>query len=560
MLTRQLWKYSKQHLFSIFLGTVAAGCLGIVTGLPSLFVKSLIDEVLVGKKTEHLPFFFFVFLGLFTAKAFFMYLSWMMHRVGITISCMIRKDFFDALIDTSLEELTTFSDSSIKTYFMTDIPLMQNGIILFFRQGIKSVVETIFLLGIAWYRNPLLAALACTTLPLLFFFFKKKSTYLRAYSHKTQEALEALNHHFQEIFSGLLEVKMYQTDEQEKNKYTAYNNAYTTAAIKSAHCEAAIPALVEFFIFGALCLVLSIGLYQVKQATITIGDLTSFFMALLLAYQPLRRSVAIIAEIQNSSAAAERILSIINELKKRAEPKSSTKTLTFNQSIVLQNVSYSYNNNAPVLKNINLMIYPGDRIALIGPSGSGKSTLCNLLLGFLTPTHGTILIDEKALSSENKNSWRTQSTYINQHPFIFNCSIKENICYGNIDHCNDTAVLKTLEKSGLLEINKNEKIDINQNGKQLSGGEKQRLLLARALYAHRPLLILDEATSALDAEKEGLIAATIQALPPTTTIILIAHKPLLIEKMTRIISIDKEGILELDQKKNSSDFYANKSI
>lgn len=403
-------RYARRYTSSIIKGLISSAFLGIVAALPSYYIKHVVDDLLVAQNSLMLAYVALLFLILFLAKAFFMYLAqWYMQKVGVAITCDIREELFCSMTKVSYDRLQMLSKESIKTNFLHDLNQLYNGITAFMRMGMRSMCEFLLLMLIALYQNYLLTFVAFAMLPVLAWFMQKNTLWLRSCAKKAQAAIEALSVRFQETLQGLFEIKLYGAAARERDWFIKHNAIAQSEALNIAHYEALIPATIEFFIFFALIISLYVGIHQVYAQTLTAGELTSFFAAIIFAYQPLRRSTMIIAEVQSALACAERIFRALRQLNHMKEEfMGYVPPINFKQNITFNNVSYEYKKGPTILHNINLTINKGDRIAIVGPSGSGKSTLCNLILGLLRPIEGEISIDGMPLSWEKAGRWHNR--------------------------------------------------------------------------------------------------------------------------------------------------------
>lgn len=315
----------------------------------------------------------------------------------------------------------------------------------------------------------------------------------------------------------------------------------------NVHIEAILPALVEAIAVAGCGVIFYVAAHQVLDGTITAGQLTSFVAAVILAYQPLKKMVNVYSEIQYGLAAADRIFNVLDNV----YPATQNRTVDlkdFSQNITFTEVSFAYNENVPVLEHINLSIKKGESIGIIGPSGCGKSTLCDLLLGFVTPTTGTISIDEQDITKISFSSLRSRIGYVGQRLFLFNDTIFNNIVYARPTATKDDVIqaCKAAHAHEFIELLPHGyNTVVGENGTLLSGGQKQRLTIARALLKDPEILIFDEATSALDKDSEHMIKLTIQELMKSKTLIIVSHRPSMLQNVSHIIAIDNHTIKQL---------------
>ena len=301
---------------------------------------------------------------------------------------------------------------------------------------------------------------------------------------------------------------------------------------------------VDLFANCMTIIFLLVGSYYLMNNIITIGTFTIFLGSLSTLKNPFSRLGMIIDRIQNFIVSKERIITLLNT---ESTIKNNGKIIlpSLKVPITFNNVSVTFDKN-PIIKNINLTIEPGQTIAFIGPTGSGKSSIVNLILQFIEPTSGKILIGNHDIKDINTKWLRSKIGYVNQQPFLFSDTIKNNICYGNETLTKDE-IDEIANASKLTYVDKlTDKYDtiIGEKGVGLSGGEKQRLSLARALAVKPELLILDDITSALDIETELLITESIKRLNYDCTKIIIAQKIVSVKDADQIYVISDNKILE----------------
>lgn len=279
---------------------------------------------------------------------------------------------------------------------------------------------------------------------------------------------------------------------------------------------------------------------------------------LALSAQRLLPSLQIIysswAQVKGSKAAQENVLNMMNIPIQKTKEKN--KSFDFKEKLSLESVSFSYNDSSPlILRNINLDIYKGERIGLIGKTGSGKSTLVDIFMGLLKPSVGNIKVDDFDLYNDNTEdnliNWRSLIAHVPQNIFLSDCSIAENIAIGckksEIDMVHLKRVAKLSKVDEFVETTKNGFNEVvGERGIRLSGGQRQRIGIARALYRKKSILIFDEATSALDSNTENLVMESINNLSRNITLILIAHRISTLNNCDRIIRIEKGQIIKID--------------
>jgi len=281
--------------------------------------------------------------------------------------------------------------------------------------------------------------------------------------------------------------------------------------------------------------------------------LVSFVGAVILSYQPLKKIFSVYSEVQYGLAAAERIFTMMDLVYPSLQNRTNTLP-DFKNSIIFNNVSFAYNDETVVFNNINVTIVKGEAIGLVGPSGTGKSTLCDLLLGFITPTKGHLFIDGIDINNITLEALRNQIGYVSQRTFLFNDTIWHNIGYANATATQDD-IIKACKAAHahefIMKLPQGYDTIVGENGSMLSGGQKQRLTIARALLKNPAIIILDEATSALDEESEHMIKLTMKELKGKKTLIIISHRPTMLQYADRIIAIENRNIHEIGKEQST---------
>ena len=413
---------------------------------------------------------------------------------------------------------------------------------------IKTIAHTLIRFIVTFtfciYLQPTLTLLLLIPTPFILLFslrFKKKTKKL--YVNRRQK-LADLNNYIQDNIEGNKVVKAFASEENEIKDMNIKNNEYKNMNITINDKRTFYFGFVDLFANCMTIIFLLVGSYYLMNNIITIGTFTIFLGSLSTLKNPFSRLGMIIDRIQNFIVSKERIITLLNT---ESTIKNNGKIIlpSLKVPITFNNVSVTFDKN-PIIKNINLTIEPGQTIAFIGPTGSGKSSIVNLILQFIEPTSCKILIGNHDIKYINTKWLRSKIGYVNQQPFLFSDTIKNNICYGNEKLTKDE-IDEIANASKLTYVDKlTDKYDtiIGEKGVGLSGGEKQRLSLARALAVKPELLILDDITSALDIETELLITESIKRLNYDCTKIIIAQKIVSVKDADQIYVISDNKILE----------------
>lgn len=564
---QRLLFYSKKYWRYLVLSIAAASFYGLFSAAPVRALKYLIDKIFIGGK-QHLiiPFILFLIV-LFALKGVFAFASlFYMRWVGNRVVNDIRTDLFNKIVYFPLSFFKKKTTGELMSHFLNDIAMIENASSLAVKNGVRSLFEAIALILVALFQNWKLAALSLLVAPFIIFSIQRIGKAAKAASRAIQVEVGSLSSALQEVFVGIREVKIANGEEIEKSRFRKKLKNYFSSIMRNVKVEAFGPAFIETIGMLGGGFVFYVAAMQVLNGVITPGQLTSFFAAILLSYQPIKRLINAYTSIQFGLAAANRIFAVIDidypALKDRTIEISS-----FQKEIRFDNVSFWYNEGDPVLKNVNLVIKKGERIGLLGPSGSGKSTMCDLLLGFLVPSEGQILIDGIDITKITHKSLRSLFGSVSQQTFLFNDTILANVTYGSkkdidddfskiIDACKRAYAHQFIEESsdGYSTV-------VGENGNLLSGGQKQRLTIARALLKKSQILIFDEATSSLDQESENMIRLAIEGIKTdkvspsaeaspfmsdenAPTLLIVSHRLSLIQKMDRVFGIEHGQLVE----------------
>lgn len=541
--------YSRRYWKQLTLSMVTASFFGLFSAAPSYALKETIDTLFLQNKQHLILPFIGLFMALFSFKGLFMYLSsYYMSWVGNRVINDIRQDLFKKIINFPISFYRKKNSGALMSHFLNDINLIQNASSASIKNGVRSIFETVALFTIALLQNWQLTLLTTLIAPLVSFSFKRMGQSMKKSSTLMQHNMGSLSSQLQEVFVGIREIKVFNSEKIECARFKNGLSSLFTSMMRNAHVEALGPALIEIITMCSTGLVFYIAAHQVMSGRITPGQLTSFFAAMLMAYQPIKRLVTIYADIQNGVAAADRVFELMDSI----EPDHCEGTIPFagfTRAITFNNVSFRYTSHHPIFTNLNITISPGDRIGIVGPSGVGKSTLCDLLLGLIQPTSGSVLIDGVDTSTLAQETLRAHIGYVSQHPFLFNDTVMANVRYAQ-PHATDEEVVAACKhayaEEFITKLPQGFNTFVGENGSRLSGGQKQRLTIARALLKKPSIVILDEATSSLDHLSENAICESINQLPRSTTIIVISHRPSLIERMDRIFSIKEHALEEID--------------
>ncbi len=412
---------------------------------------------------------------------------------------------------------------------------------------VRDGATVIGLMGYMLYINATLSAIFLVIGPVMAGAVKYATKRFRRYSRRIQDRVGELTHVVQEATDGHRVVKAFGGQAQEAAHFRFINEKTRSLQMKMIATEAASVPLVQLISALAIALIVYLSTMQGLRADISVGTFMSFVVAMGLLMPPVKRLTGVNSHLQRGIIAAESVFELMDS---EPERDSGTRTLSRAEGrIEYLGVTHRYSEDkAPAIRDLNLNLAPGEKVALVGRSGSGKTTVASLLPRFYDATAGEIRIDGIPIGELTLKSLREQISLVSQDVVLFNESVAKNIAYGR----DSVPPLKELERVAeaahalefIRELPQGFETRIGDRGVLLSGGQRQRLAIARAMLKDAPILILDEATSALDTEAERHIQAALAELMVRRTTLVIAHRLSTIENADRIVVLQGGQIVE----------------
>ncbi len=460
----------------------------------------------------------------------------------------LRQDLYTKLITLSHSFYVTHTSSKVMSRVTNDIGALQNALLKVPPTIIRDGLIIIGMIGGLFYLHWKYAFFIVVVLPVLGIPLAQFARKLRKASKDSMIQISEIYTSLQEMLSGFSVIKSFCREKHEEKRFAVNNKDYYNVQQRIVRVDARTTPVMEVLSMTGVAVVLWFGGKDVINGVWTLGDFTAFILAVQQMYQPIKNFSQLNSTIQASVSASERVFEILDEEVKILDLPDAKPLDTFSKDITYKNVSFEYEENKPILKNINLNIKKGQTVAFVGASGSGKSTIANLILRFYDVNSGEILIDGTDIRNITLESLRDKIGVVSQDVFLFNDSIRYNIAYGKLDATDEEIEIAAKAANAHKFISKmpdGYKTLIGERGMKLSGGEKQRIAIARAMLKNPPILVLDEATSALDSESEKLVQEAIETLMKNRTVILIAHRLSTVINADQIIVIDKGTIAEV---------------
>lgn len=425
----------------------------------------------------------------------------------------------------------------------SDVGTLQDTFTITLAELLRQVLVLTIGTAVILIITPQLTLFMLLTFPVLIIAALIFGKFIRGMSRKTQDQLASANVIVEETLQSIAVVKSFTNEVFEVIRYRKSLSEMVTTALKTARYRALFVSFSILALFGGIVAVGWYGASLVQSQQLEVGELFSFVLYTGFIGGSVAGLSDIYSQLQRSIGASERTLDILDE---PDEKESLSQTpIRLQGHIQFHQVSFYYptREDVEVLKSINLEVFPGKKIALVGPSGSGKSTIISLLMRFYTTNQGYISVDGKDIRHYPLTDYRQHIGIVPQEVLLFGGSIRENIAYGK-PHATETEIVEAARQANAWEFIESfpEKLDtrVGDRGVKLSGGQRQRVAIARAILKNPSILILDEATSSLDARSERLVQEALENLMKNRTTLVIAHRLSTIREVDRILVI-KEG-------------------
>jgi subfamily B ATP-binding cassette protein MsbA len=538
-------KFRYKILLSIFLSLLVAGSTSSIAYLLDPMIKKLFIE-----KNQTLLLIIPAFIVLaFTVKGSSLYLArTIMISVAEEIKAIIQTDMSKSLIGADTDYIDAKHTGKFISNLTYDTGLITNLVSTAILNLFKDTLTLVGLLTVMFFQNWKLSLLAIFMIPLASFAAKSLGKRIGKVSTEAQIESGLLTTHLIEIFKNHKIIKIFQQEDNEKNKLIKFINALKSKTKKIATVYVRATPIMETLTGIMIASLIFYSGKLILKNELEVNNFFSFLAAMMLAYQPVRSLATLNITIQQGLSAAKRILPIIDNKNQISDNEKSNNLIVRKGNIKFEDVTFVYKNSSnKVLQSINLEILGGKMNALVGHSGAGKSTILNLIPRFFNCNEGNILIDDQSIYDLTVNSLRKNISLVSQDTTLFDDTIRNNIAYANINATDGEIfdAAKKAEANDFIEKLPNKyETQIGENGVRLSGGEKQRLSIARAILKKTPIVLLDEATSSLDAETEDKIQKGLSYLTKNKTTLVIAHRLSTILNSEKIFVLDKGQVVD----------------
>ncbi|MGL5756873.1 MAG: ABC transporter ATP-binding protein [Paraclostridium sp.] len=455
----------------------------------------------------------------------------------------MRKDIYDKLNKLPLNYFDTHTYGEVLSRVTNDIDNISATLQQSMTQLITSVVTVIGVIIMMLTISPLMTLVTVLTIPLGILFVKPIISRSQSYFIKQQNIIGNLNGHVEEVYTGHEVIKSFNRENESISKFKEVNNKLYENAWKAQFMSGMMMPIMNFVSNVGYVFVSVIGAILATQGRIQIGDIQAFIQYTKQFSQPISQTANIANIIQSTVASAERVFELLDEKELVPDYKNNKILKDTKGKVVFEHVRFGYSNDRILIEDMNLEVKPGQKVAIVGPTGAGKSTLINLLLRFYELNGGRILIDDIDIKDMKRSDLRKMFGMVLQDTWLFKGSIKENIAYGK-ENASDEEIIYVAKAANanhfIKTLPKGYDTIINEEGSNISQGQKQLLTIARAMISNPKILILDEATSSIDTRTELNIQKAMDKMMIGRTSFVIAHRLSTI-KDADIILVMKEG-------------------
>ncbi|HEY9872189.1 MAG TPA: ABC transporter ATP-binding protein [Candidatus Obscuribacterales bacterium] len=471
----------------------------------------------------------------------------LMAKAALAIALDLRKRVYSHLQQLSLGYFESAQTGDLSYRLTEDIDRIGEVINKVFHQFVPSVLQLIVVLGYMVYLNWQLTLAAFIIAPLMAFLIGWFGERLRKVSRRSQNSVSDLASLLTELFSGIRLVQAFAAEDYALAQFSQEAERNRQAKYSAERIKAIQFPVIGFLEAMSVLLLFLLGGWQISQNNLTGSGFVSYVAAVALLIDPISLTTSNYNDFKQGEASVDRIFELVAIEPTVREKPSAIALPSVTGKVEYCDVSFAYQSDRPVLRNLNLLAQPGEMIALVGASGAGKTTLVNLLPRFYDPQSGHILIEGINIKDVTLRSLRRQIGIVPQETILFSGTIAQNIAFGQVEF--DLEAVEAAAKIAnahqfITQLTQGYHTWVGERGVNLSGGQRQRIAIARAVLLNPRILILDEATSALDSESEALVQEALERIMQDRTVFIIAHRLATVRRADRILVVEQGQIVE----------------
>ena len=544
----RLWRYVTPHKLIGFIAVIGMAATATIEAALVYLLQPLMDDALVAKQLKQVQWIPIAFMGIFILRglsgfATEMSLGWIGRRVISDLRCQV----FGKFLTLPVRFFDSQAAGPLLSRMTYNVEMVAESVTSVVTIAVRDTLTVIAAFGVMIYHSPTLTVFVAVLFPIVAVIVRLLGIAFRRYSSRIQDSIGDVTQVSDEVIRGNWVVKAFGGYNYERDRFAEADGRNFKQNLKLIRVRSMGVAVTQVVFGFGIALVVYMAGRQSIEGVLTPGQFISFFSAMMLMLQPVRRITNVNATLQRGVAAADSLFRILDEDNERDTGKLKKDRVEGN--VLFDHVNFSYDDSdGPVIKDLRVEIPAGTTLAIVGHSGSGKSTLVSLLPRFYDVDSGEILLDGIPLREYSLTSLRNNVGVVSQDVVLFNDTIRANLAYGQLEAHSEEELLQAAEAAHVLEFVNELPLGLDtvvgDRGVLLSGGQRQRIAIGRALLKNAPVLILDEATSALDTHSERRIQDALNVLMKNRTTLVIAHRLSTVEKADRIIVLDAGRIVE----------------
>lgn len=545
---RRLWRYVLPHKLIGLIAVVGMTATAIIEASLVYLLEPLMDDALVAQNLEAAKWMPLAFIAIFIARGIAGFateasLGW----IGRNVISALRRDVFGKFLTLPTRFFDRQTTGPLLSRMTYNVEMVAESVTSVVTIAVRDVLTVFAAFGVMLLQSPTLTIFVAILFPVVAVIVRVLGVAFRRYSNRIQDTVGEVTQVTEEIVRGNWVVKAFGGYDYERRRLNEVDDKNKKQNLKLIRVRSLGVAVTQVIFGLGVALVIYVAGYESIDGNLSPGQFISFFGAMMLMLQPVRRITNVNATLQRGVAAADSLFSIMDE---PDEVDSGTvEKNPADGNVEFRNVCFSYGDDSgDVLKDISVKVDTGKTLAIVGQSGSGKSTLVSLLPRFYDLDSGEILLDGTPIRDYTLASLRNNISLVSQDVVLFNDTIENNLAYGQLRQHSHAKLLQAAEAAYVLDFANDMpdglKTMVGDRGVLLSGGQRQRIAIGRALLKNAPVLILDEATSSLDTGSERRIQSALNELMKNRTTLVIAHRLSTVEKADRIIVLDAGSIIE----------------
>jgi subfamily B ATP-binding cassette protein MsbA len=524
---------------------------GAAATQPTLAVamKPLLDEGFSGAKPEYVWQVPLAIIGLITLRGVCNFFSdYLLAWVSNNVLLGVRADMFEKLLSMPDSEFKKGDTGRLLNRFTVDAGNVTGYATEVLTVLVRESLVVVAMIAVLLYMSWELTLIILVTMPVSVLISRAFIARLRRINRDTVNMNAELTRVVSEGIDGQRVIKLFDGYAFERKRFAYVSGRLRRFDMRASTSDAAMTPITQVVTAVAVAAVIAVALSQANSGTLTVGSFAAFMAALAQIFDPIKRLTKVAARMQKMLVSAESVFTLVDQA---SEPETGTKTFEGRAlgKVEFHNVSHRFaDGQTDTLSNVSVSVEPGQTVALVGRSGSGKTTLVNMLPRFVLPTQGQVCIDGCDISSLRLRDLREQLSLVSQDVVLFDDTIAVNVGYGALHEASEQEIRDALRAANLLDfvdaLPLGLQTQVGENATRMSGGQRQRLAIARALIKNAPILILDEATSALDNESERQVQASLETLMQGRTTLVIAHRLSTVQNADKIVVMDQGVVVE----------------